>query len=226
MNIIQNIKDYQQTFIQLKKANSISLNEYLEQNNIHPLAFLHYIGLNDNLVKDFNFEEMTELATRFGSGDLPTISTRIYEKRNSISVDNKLGNIIINENNIIFNEENQMLNDDGFIEVLNSTTYSLGYKIHKKCMLIEDIEKDDKNVLKIKAEAYVFQKNGEVLAEKSYEMQIDCTNNLTAKTRIFRAAMSDNILALPNMVIKLIKSGRLAKESVEISWGFAGLTKK
>ncbi|MBQ6686969.1 MAG: hypothetical protein IJN03_00410 [Bacilli bacterium] len=226
MNIMQNIKDYQQTFSALTK-DGITLDEYLEENNIPALEFLRYVGLNEYLVKEFNYDEMTKLAMRFASGKLPRLSTQFYVSRNTIAIDNNCGSIIINRDDVTFIDESKEILVNGISEILDTTTYSLTYSnINKKNIIVENIETDDRKILKVKAHQTIYKNDGEVISDNLYDMTINYANNLRIKNLIFRAINSNSILTVPAKVIESIKAGNLKREDVEISWSFNNQQKK
>lgn len=226
MNIIQNIKDYQQIFGALTKE-GMTLDEYLEENNIHPLEFLYRVGLNNNLVKAFNYEEMTELAMRFANGKLPKLSTQFYVSRNTIAIDNNNGSININKDDVTFIDETEIIHDDGFSEILDTTNYSLGYStINKKCMLIENDEREEVKILKIKAHQVIYKASGEVISDNSYDLSINYTNNVWLRNLMYRYANSKNILTVPAKIIEFIKAGKIKYEDIQITWNFSNQQKK
>jgi len=239
---IQKVKGYKSAFTRLSNNPENNFEKYLQTKNLTVIDFLLQVGMNPEIIKAYNYEEIEKIAEKsLTSNGFPELSHPLSEemKMDPLYIHNKLmGNdVVITNDGISFEENNlQTIDDKNYHNNVETIIYNLiNDNIQKKVVSVSYITDSmdlpspiTKNIkcMKVVAKEEIFNKDGKIICEGSYSFSINTPLNTYTFTKINRSLDSVSITNCIYTVIELIAAGKLKREDVDFELNIANLQKK
>ena len=221
MDIKANIRKHKSSFNRMSKNSEIMFSDYLKNGDLTEIEFLYELGLNKELIKEYNFNEIQELISQvILKEEFPIITFRYdkeTDKKDDLTINNTSNNnlLVISDNAIKF-----FSNDTS--EYLNYTYYILVDNIIRKVNFeVQDIKEEDSKYSNdgfvINATETLYNTSGEIIKEGKFDVKINGRICTVYSSAILRLLTSDSIYNLYYYLEQIINQDKLNEKDIELN---------
>lgn len=235
---IDNISKYKRNFAKFRKSDNKNFAEYLNQNNKSIMDFMLDMGLNKELIKSYNYQEIVKnLESLLKGREFPEIDfNHEYLNEQSLSLNVKDGTIILNADSVAIIKEEIEDFDDKETSITRFVSYQLVEKNIVNANMIVAVDFSKKLIngketlfvsrITIMAREYKNNSDGHMLTEDKYTIRINSEISDRIYGDIYKLCFNGSIRPCLAKILDLLEKGYIKKEDLEITHNFDGLIKK